>query len=222
MNENIDLTKILECAPKSMKLYSPLFGEVSLEDIESATHWPIVVSTADGDDGDLEYFLRDGRFYDNPNGECLLFPSKENRDWSTFNIIPKVGDVVKSVITQTVYIKGNDGCMYDSAGVRYLSGLAVLPTEEEKNEFFRVLELNGLRWDDKQGKVVKDEPEVEYNFKPFDKVLVRDSDTAAWKPAFFSEFAEVSGLYVTIGGIGWSQCIPYESNEDLCGTADSI
>lgn len=203
-----------------MKLYSPLFGEVSLEDIESATHWPIVVSTADGDDGDLEYFLRDGRFYDNPNGECLLFPSKENRDWSTFNIIPKVGDVVKSVITQTVYIKGNDGCMYNSAGVRYLSGLAVLPTEEEKNEFFRVLELNGLRWGDKQGKVVKDEPVVKYNFKPFDKVLVRDSDTAVWKPAFFSEFADCPDLYITMDDFTWNQCIPYEGNEDLCGTTD--
>ena len=219
MNENIDLTKILECAPKSMKLYSPLFGEVSLEDVTPKASWPITISTADGI---AECFLRDGRFYDNPNGECMLFPSKENRDWSTFTFIPKVGDVMKSVISQRVYIKGNDGCMYDSAGVRYGSGLAVLPTEEEKNEFFRVLDLNGLRWDDKQGKVVKDEPEVEYNFKPFDKVLVRDSDTAAWKPAFFSEFAEVSGLYVTIGGIGWSQCIPHEGNEHLCGTADNI
>lgn len=54
-----------------------------------------------------------------------------------------------------------------------------------------------------------------HNFKPFDKVLVRDYDTETWKCDFFSCIGDknyrcVSGFYL--------QCIPYEGNEHLCGT----
>lgn len=29
-------------------------------------------------------FDREGKFFSNDNAECVLFPSKDNRDWSTF------------------------------------------------------------------------------------------------------------------------------------------
>ena len=35
------------------------------------------------------YFSSDGRFCDYENGECMLFPSKENRNWDTFKIPKK-------------------------------------------------------------------------------------------------------------------------------------
>ena len=35
-------------------------------------------------------FTADGKFYcDYKNGECVLFPSKENHDWSTFKVPKK-------------------------------------------------------------------------------------------------------------------------------------
>ena len=52
-------------------------------------------------------------------------------------------------------------------------------------------------------------------FKPFDKVLVRDSDEQRWKCNFFSHMQD--GQY-RCSMCSWEQCIPYEGNEILVGT----
>lgn len=57
--------------------------------------------------------------------------------------------------------------------------------------------------------------ENKYNFKPFDKVLVRDSNSSTWQPELFYKF---EGRYYTVGDVDWSQCIPYEGNEHLLDT----
>ena len=80
MNENLDLTKILEGCPIGTKLYSTIFGNVSLKEIVSDREYPIIISqgiktipiTKEG-----KYIL----YYD---GECTLFPDKDQRDWSKF------------------------------------------------------------------------------------------------------------------------------------------
>ena len=80
MNENLDLTKILEGCPEGTKLYSTIFGNVSLKEIVSDCEYPIIISqgiktipiTKEG-----KYIL----YYD---GECTLFPDKDQRDWSKF------------------------------------------------------------------------------------------------------------------------------------------
>ena len=56
----------------------------------------------------------------------------------------------------------------------------------------------------------------DHQFKPFDKVLVRDDNEADWKCDFFSNISN-SGYYHCINA-GWKQCIPYEGNEHLLGT----
>lgn len=57
-----------------------------------------------------------------------------------------------------------------------------------------------------------------HQFKPFDKVLVRDDNEADWKCDFFSNISN-SGYYHCINA-GWKQCIPYEGNEHLLGTTN--
>lgn len=63
--------------------------------------------------------------------------------------------------------------------------------------------------------------EIPYNelqFKPFDKVLVRDADDCEWRCCFFSHLSDNFEFpYTSIIG-GWRQCIPYEGNEELVGT----
>ena len=81
MNENIDLTKILKDCPKGFKLYSPLFGEVVFEGISDDVY-PITLSCTGRET--LVSFTKEGFYYDNPDTECLLFPSKEQRDWEKF------------------------------------------------------------------------------------------------------------------------------------------
>ena len=53
--------------------------------------------------------------------------------------------------------------------------------------------------------------------KVFDKVLVRDSNEGMWSASIFSHTWE--NKYICIG-IWYNQCIPYEGNEHLLGTAN--
>lgn len=99
MNENIDLTKILKDCPMGWKFYSSVYGDVEFLGVshgcpvplhgqddewylmEDLMHkkYPIRIKTRFGEyDVSHEGKLRVGA------GECTLFPSREQRDWSKF------------------------------------------------------------------------------------------------------------------------------------------
>ena len=81
MNENIDLTKILMDCPKGWKLYSPLCGEVKFDSITENSEFPITVLY----ETMVIYLTREGTYCSGIKGaECILFPSKDQRDWSKF------------------------------------------------------------------------------------------------------------------------------------------
>ena len=82
MNENIDLTKILKDCPKGTKLYSLVHGEVEFERIETDFRCQYVIIELK--DHLLERITFDGKIYNYDGGECILFPSKDQRDWSKF------------------------------------------------------------------------------------------------------------------------------------------
>ena len=82
MNENIDLTKILKNCPEGTKLYSTIHGEVTLiTSYDTSQHYPISVRLKDKT---VEIFTSEGKLLNKFGGECILFPSKEQRDWSKF------------------------------------------------------------------------------------------------------------------------------------------
>ena len=83
MNENIDLTKILKNCPKGTKLYTTIWGEVNFVEISEnvCSLYPIRIYNEYDNVG----LTKDGRYLINRKGtECILFPSKEQRDWSKF------------------------------------------------------------------------------------------------------------------------------------------
>lgn len=86
MNENIDLTKILKDCPKWTKLYTPISGEVYLNRVYcNNDDYPICVSCDISGNGIELSFAKDGRYYaECEDGECILFPSRDQRDWSKF------------------------------------------------------------------------------------------------------------------------------------------
>lgn len=81
MNENFDLTKILEGCPEGTKFYSPIFGEVEFIRIDKRYANPIVTKVQTRA---RNFFSKEGYYYDFTDAECLLFPSKDQRDWSKF------------------------------------------------------------------------------------------------------------------------------------------
>lgn len=82
MNENIDLIKILKNCPRGTKLYSLVHGEVEFDHIETyCKHQYIIIQLKDFL---LERINFNGKLYNSYDGECILFPSKDQRDWSKF------------------------------------------------------------------------------------------------------------------------------------------
>ena len=80
MNENIDLTKILKDCPQGTKFYTPVWGEVSFDRIYNVGAY--VIGIKDG--GGNKWLTKEGRYANRADAECILFPSKEQRDWSKF------------------------------------------------------------------------------------------------------------------------------------------
>ena len=87
MNENLDLTKILEGCPEGTKFYSSIFGEVSFVEIQNYYNkYPIKLQAYNKSTHSIVEinYAEDGRSSYVFDGECTLFPSKDQRDWSKF------------------------------------------------------------------------------------------------------------------------------------------
>ena len=81
MNKNLNLVEILKGCPRGTKFYSSVFGEVELLEIKEGYLHPIGLRCFNGD---RMYITVEGRLFPTYNGECILFPSKDQRDWSKF------------------------------------------------------------------------------------------------------------------------------------------
>ena len=89
MNENLDLTKILEGCPKGTKFYSSNYGDVTFFEISpyARERYPIRLhyrSLNINSQPLIVSLTEDGRSVYGYDGECTLFPSKDQRDWNKF------------------------------------------------------------------------------------------------------------------------------------------
>lgn len=84
--EKINIANKLKHYKKGTKLYSPIFGEVEFDSINNNA---IYVNTINNDNEIVSMlFESNGQFYScYSNAECLLFPSKDNRDWNDFQVL---------------------------------------------------------------------------------------------------------------------------------------
>lgn len=83
----INVAEKLKGCPEGTKLYSPLYGEVEFVRIDIGNHkFPIIVRALENE---IPYsnlnFTDEGKWYNTEQSECLLFPSKDNRDWNKFD-----------------------------------------------------------------------------------------------------------------------------------------
>lgn len=83
MDKELNLIKILKKAPVGTKLYSIMHGEVKFQYIRKQGEYNIVVLD---ERGCLHSYTKEGKFKVENLGECLLYPSKECRDWNNFKV----------------------------------------------------------------------------------------------------------------------------------------
>ena len=149
MNENLNLVEILKDCPKGTKLYSTVYGDVEFDRINKGED-SVKFIKSDGYRGSV---TAQGLVLSCYDGECILFPSREQRDWSKF-----------------------------------------------------------------KSKKPKFDPKT---LRPFDKVLVRDSDGCRWRCAFYSHTRENKEYKYMTMHLGYKRCIPYNNDtEHLIDTTD--
>ena len=83
MNENLNLVEILKDCPKRTKLYSTVYGEVEYDGIRNGSEYPVKYVKSNDSSGSV---TAQGLVLACYDGECTLFPSKEQRDWSKFEL----------------------------------------------------------------------------------------------------------------------------------------
>lgn len=230
MENKINIAEILKDCQKGMKLYSPIYSEIELLKVNSNYTYPICITIGIDSTGT---FTSDGRLYEQYHStECILFPSREMRDWTKFfkrgDIVIKDGGGMAAVFdgwandtytefntTINLYCDNNTG--EEEVCTTLLFRKA---TEEERNQFIEKVEriLKGkYNPDTLQVEPVK----PECPFETFDKVLVRDDDEKKWRASLFAYYDENAKYpYVCIPYVH-TQCIPYnEHTAHLLGTTD--
>lgn len=227
METEINIVEILKDKPANTKLYSPLFSEVFFSHVSGGY---IAVEHHGG----TSLFLSSGRFYDYDGSEPLLFPSKEMRDWNKFAW--QKGDIlVNENNAHIIFEKFKDDTYTTFIGRHYLNknyknyvpGRYTCVTQhfhiEESNAaqiyIYNIEEKIGGKLDLKTLEIEK--PKCE--FKPFDKVLVRQRETEEWRANIFSYIDKTDEYldHVCVNG-RWEFCIPYEGNESLLGTTKDV
>lgn len=126
MEEKINIVEILKDKPQGTKLYSSACGKCKLEEVDDKSFKISFYSSKFGFmNGGEGYLDKNGKLYD--DGECVVFPSKEMRDWSKFAW--KKGDVLVSNDggTEVIFDKWYDDTYTNFYSKHYLN------SEDENN-----------------------------------------------------------------------------------------
>lgn len=156
----MNIAEILKYCPKGTKLYSLVDGEVTLEGVESFDRYPIKVSL---NDSKVNHYTKDGLLFVNYAGECVLFPSKEQRDWNKFRLPVKKGDIMMDINGKCPFIV--TGEMHKDISPMYICGINTLgklqigfneggwtskfyipASEEAKKDLFDKMAEIGYKW----------------------------------------------------------------------------
>lgn len=223
-----NLVSILKHCPEGTKLYSPIYGEVTFIAISSINNILGRVTKCDKETITVAFTCFGKLYCEFPDSECVLFPSKDQRDWGKFRIPTKKGDVimfngqVPCLVTGDYsqdkkdwvcgLLEDDDFCTNIIHPSEWCPCFYTFATKEVKDKLFEAMDKAGYTWD---GETLK----KKLQFKPFEKVLARDTESDKWECTFYSHF-DSRGRYhhITTSGM-FVMCIPFEGNEHLAGTA---
>lgn len=112
MEQNINISEIMKDKPVGLKFYSNTFGYISFNGVHKDRVYFF------SEDNNAHSVKPNGKMYD--GGECIIFPSKEMRDWEKFSW--KKGDVLVSEDREVhiIFEKFEDDAFTKFRGKHYL------------------------------------------------------------------------------------------------------
>ena len=135
MEAEINIVEILKDKPQGTKLYSSACGKCKLEEVDDKSFKISFYSSKFGFmNGGEGYLDKNGKLYD--DGECVVFPSKEMRDWSKFAW--KKGDILVNKDTEVhiIFDGFNDDTYKTFHGQYYLWEEEGSIVNFEENEYY--------------------------------------------------------------------------------------
>lgn len=240
MNKRHDVAQILRNKPQGTELYDLARGIVVRLDAISTTDGKTVIwCTGVEADGTFHYSYSEfGTLCDYPDGIVILVPDKEQQSWEEYSRGKELeeyddGEILYAQITHEwvfIYHRTEDGLKttyYAATRLKdnEITGNGTLArnsdikelrpaTDSERQQLFNALATIGKRWNPDAKRV----EELRHNFKPFDRVLVRDREEEPWRASFYSHLEEKCSYAHNCGDTRYRYCIPYEGNEELVGT----
>ena len=166
----MNIAEILKYCPKGTKLYSNIFGEVTLDKIDIEERYPIIVHKIDGM---KTPFTEEGCYVNYPDSECTIFPSKNQRDWNKFRLPVKRGDIMMDKDGKCPFIANGDvidalpkficgitfsGSLKFDNNCYWTSKFYIPASEEAKKELFDKMAEAGYRWNADTLELEKVEP----------------------------------------------------------------
>lgn len=127
MNEGINICKILKDCKAGTNLYSPIFGKVELKQLYPGKFWCIETNNACLYTNDGKIAIHDG--VGKLSDECMLFPSKSQRDWENTHLFDK-NRLSHSDMLDIVYRTDLEQCLVRNRGDvwHYAEGLHSIRT----------------------------------------------------------------------------------------------
>ena len=113
----MNIANLLKYCPKGTKLYSTAFGEVELIDTSSLANTILVQNNHDTP----FTFYSDGSYI--LDGECILFLSKDQRDWSKFRLSLKRGNIMMKADGTIPFIASGE--FYKDTSPKYICGVDI-------------------------------------------------------------------------------------------------
>ena len=202
----INIVEILKDCSKETKLYSPICGDCRLIKIYDGLGFDVI-----NDADEVFNFSYDGRY--NLNGECCIFPSKENRDWNTFRPF-KDGDIISNASYIAIFHKfgkpkvcGYDKVVYyhcwcyqNGKGFKFEKDYGIgrdaeyrFATNEEKQKLFDVIKENGYKWNSETKTLEKI---IVPKFKAGDKIKEKNERFPSTRT--IGNYTEGIGYFTTI------------------------
>ena len=183
MKQKINIGNILKSYPKETELYSPICGKCYLENV-NPNYIEVVTPTGQGFS-----FNYDGTYC--VLGEIMLFPSKENKNWSKITqkicdddvVVAEDEDSTQMFIVQNCICPNEAKCYigYEfETDTIYNAGnwsFDRIATEEEKQKLFDAIKSHGYVWNDEPKNLEK---EIQPKFKVGDEIVKRNSITNSW------------------------------------------
>lgn len=154
----MNIAEILKYCPKGTKLYSTVVGEVTLDKIDKDEKYPIIVHTCDYT---KTTFTEEGRYVEYPTSECVIFPSKDQRDWNKFRLPVKRGDIMMDKDGKCPFIANGgatdtlpkficgitfSGSLKFDNNCYWIDTFYIPASEEAKKELFDKMAEAGYKW----------------------------------------------------------------------------